>query len=212
MRLQITSGRGPVEVRQCVADLAAALEGALPEVGWTVLGACFGPGDPPASVVLHLEKGGPQAQSLSRLVGTHAFVLARRGRGQRKRWFVGVGLVEDGTGEAVELRPADVRVRADRAGGPGGQHVNTTATAIRATHIPTGLSVRVARHRSQSRNRSAAMDLLAQLLADRRDAWEHRVQRRNWTNHHTLQRGRPVVEWRSSPVPAEVVDRCFTLP
>lgn len=87
-----------------------------------------------------------------------------------------VAVLPEVAAEAIEINPADLRFDTFKSGGAGGQHVNKTESAIRVTHVPTGVVVECQEERSQHKNRAKALALLAARLIDDQRAREAATQ------------------------------------
>ena len=86
-----------------------------------------------------------------------------------------IPVLDDDTDIDIAIDPSDVRIDTFRAGGHGGQHVNKTDSAVRITHLPTGLVATCRSQRSQIKNREVAWTILrARLLEARRDEQDAR--------------------------------------
>lgn len=169
--LQLTANTGPEE---CCLGVAKALgvlavEAAKEGVTTRIVEQIDGPVPGTLrSVLLELDGSGDELRErslASRWSGSLLWVCDSpyRKLHKRKNWFL------SGSAFAPPQLGGDcgeIRYEATRASGPGGQHVNKTDSAIRATHVASGLSVKVQTERSQHANKRLAGQLLASKLAD----------------------------------------------
>ena len=192
--LQITSGRGPVE---CCRVVALVLERILKQAQTRKLKVGIvekeaGPANRTLlSAVIALEGAGCDTL-VEEWEGTVLWIARSpyRIHHRRKNWFVGVQTFL--LSESREATENEIRYETLRASGPGGQHVNKTESAVRAVHIPSGISVVTSDQRSQWQNKKLATErLLVKLTAWNVEQAMIQAQA-NWSNHNSLQRGNPV--------------------
>ena len=154
--LQLSSSQGPAECELAVAKALGQLvrEAKAHDIALEVVEQLSGShAGTYCSLLLALE--GEQAEALAqRWSGTLKWVCQSpyRPRHERKNWFIGISLFSDLPAKQRQIKVDDLRFESCRASGPGGQHVNKTDSAVRATHLPSGISLKVQTHRSQQAN------------------------------------------------------------
>lgn len=109
---------------------------------------------------------------------------------KRKNWFIGIFEIEKST--ATQISENDIQYQAMRSSGAGGQHVNKVSSAVRATHIPTGISVVSMDSRSQHQNKKLATERLLQKFKEETVKQFKAEFQTQWLNQLQIQRGNPV--------------------
>jgi peptide chain release factor len=189
--LHITAGTGPQECRWVVGQLTRAFVREARGIGLDAE-VLDGTEELPASVLLRIAGVGASAFAAAR-IGTNQWIgtSPQRPAHKRRNWFVGVALAP--MPDAIpDLGEHDIAYQAMRASGPGGQHVNKTDSAVRATHLPTGLVATAQEQRSQHANRKLARLKLAIMLEEQRGQALSDARRSQWQAHQELERGNAV--------------------
>ncbi|KQP05419.1 peptide chain release factor H [Methylobacterium sp. Leaf93] len=196
--LMVTAGRGPAECKIAAARVARRLAADADAAGLST--ALDLPDGCQAAACILVSLGGAGVEAFAQSwTGTILWIDdALRGARARRNWYVGVHRL-DPPKTTSPLAEADVRYEAMRAGGPGGQHQNVTESAIRAVHVPTGLSALARDGRSQHQNRKRANERLRALLAGIADAQAAGARRVEWRDRTEVERGNPKRIFRSAP-------------
>ncbi len=197
--IQITSGRGPVECCRVVVLVMNKIIEQAKSLGYEV------------EVVEHEDgpNDGCMFSATLAIESEHAISLKDEWEGsvlwvaqknpfrpwhRRKNWFVGVHFFKPLQTGTISER--DITYETLRSSGPGGQNVNKVESAVRAIHVPTGITVLASDERLQIQNKRLARERLLMKLSaideERRLHHNHEV----WMNHNSLERGNPVQKFR----------------
>lgn len=192
--LQITAGRGPDECSWVVAQLLPHILDSANSISISTRVLETIPGD----------KRDTLKSALVALEGKHVPAFARDWEGsiqwigqsmfrpghKRKNWFVGTRFLKPV--ETDDSTDKTLKIETMRSSGPGGQHVNKTESAVRITHVATGLSATAQEERSQHLNKKLAMTRLYDLIQQKKDDDMQKANKKRWTCHNDLERGNPV--------------------
>lgn len=209
--IQITAGRGPAE---CTWVVAQVLKKMLDEAEDQQIEA----------IVLQREASSDNGTVESALVALKgksidAFVVSWTGTIQwigkssfrkfhkRKNWFIGV--FEMDQLQMPKVSEKDIQYQAMRSSGAGGQHVNKVSSAIRATHLPSGLSTVAMDSRSQHQNKKLATErLLEKIKGFELEALKQQVSRQ-WENQLNVERGNPTRTYTGSDFKKQKVEKSY---
>ena len=192
--IQITSGRGPVECCRVVVLIMEKIVEQAERLGYKI--EVVEHEDGPNDGCLFSATLAIVGESISSLKeeweGSVLWVAQKnpfRPWHRRKNWFVGVHFFKPIQTDTINER--DFKYETLRSSGPGGQNINKVETAVRAIHVPTGVTVLASDMRSQSQNKKLARERLIVKLSAIEEAERLQQTHDVWMNHNTLERGNP---------------------
>lgn len=194
MMIQITAGKGPAECCRVVALVQSLMikQARQQQINIEVLENKTGDLNGTLLSAIIMASGSNVSTFAAEWAGTIQWIgqSPYRKFHKRKNWFVGVAAFD--VKQLMEWNIKDVKLETCRSSGPGGQNVNKVETAVRGTHLPSGLQVMAMDTRSQLENKKLCLARLQtkvmlwqteQLLAQ---------QQQQWMQHNMLERGNPV--------------------
>lgn len=198
--IQITSGRGPAECCWVVAQVLKTFieEAKENNINTTLLQRETGIENGTVETATILLEHDNLDVFINSWIGTIQWIGQSQFRKfhKRKNWFIGIFEIERSS--TTEISEKDIQYQAMRSSGAGGQHVNKVSSAVRATHIPTGISVVSMDSRSQHQNKKLATERLFQKFKDETVKQFKAEFQTQWMNQLQIQRGNPVRVFQGS--------------
>ncbi|KIO51933.1 peptide chain release factor H [Flavobacterium hibernum] len=209
--IQITAGRGPAECTWVVAQVLKKVLDEAQEKGLEtiLLQREVGQENGTVETATIAVKGQNVLPFVNSWVGTIQWIGQSQFRkmNKRKNWFIGIFEIEPQKNASISEN--DIQYQAMRSSGAGGQHVNKVSSAIRATHIPTGIAVVSMDSRSQHQNKKLATERLLKKLEDETLQELKNHVGKQWENQLNIQRGNPVRVFTGSDFKKNIVEKSY---
>lgn len=195
MWIQISSGRGPAECERAVyLFYLKVLDKILKKSGTEYRIIDFTVGetkDSYKSILLHVAEQADLTETLKSFKGSLQWICRSESRPNhgRKNWFFQCEIFQEPESKLFNLK--DIELSTLKSGGPGGQHVNKTESAVRAKHIPSGLTVTASEERSQQQNKKLALARILNILETQVQTENNNAMQEAWKSHNQLVRGQP---------------------
>jgi len=209
--IQITAGRGPAECTWVVAQVLKKVleEAQVQELETILLQRESGQENGTIETASIAVKGKNAEQFVKSWIGTIQWIGQSQFRKmhKRKNWFIGIFEIEPQIN--VLVSESDIQYQAMRSSGAGGQHVNKVSSAIRATHIPTGIAVVSMDSRSQHQNKKLATERLLIKLEDEKLVQLKSHVGKQWENQLNIERGNPVRVFTGSDFKKNKIEKSY---